>query len=55
MDWFFDTDVTVGEKVVMVGALQRQGPSDDPQRRITFEENKTQNCREKLSDFLPTE
>jgi len=41
---FFDTDVTVGEKVEMVRALQRQAPSDDPPPppyRMTFEENKT--------------
>ena len=46
---FFDTDVTVGEKVEMVRALQRQAPSDDPPRRFNFEENKT--TQKKLTDF----
>jgi hypothetical protein len=40
----------VEEKIDMVRALQNEIWSDDPPRRITFEENNT--ARKKLSDFV---
>ena len=47
---FVDADVPVDEKVDMVGALQRQAPSDNPLRRIALEDNQT--AWKKLSDFV---